>query len=278
MTSRERVLAAVVAPILVVAGGELMAYMFVVKPLTEGDARVKAASAELVEKKTKYFEEKQEEFRLENSTTRVSGSGSGGAYRGSPRIRPILAHNTGCAQGDGAGYERAQLPNKTPLYRYVFNVEAEGTCDAFIKMLEKFRRTPLLHKVNKLELSKVSTTITRPRRFGAGAAAGLGAARRSRSWRSGGGAGGLVVLPVLVVLAPLEQFQPQGDSHVGVVAGQRCRKRYTLLPHGLGYGMAFGPARRPCSPPGTAIRRAFLRRPSESTPICWPSWGCPFLN
>jgi hypothetical protein len=307
MTSRERVLATFVAPLLVVIGGGLMAYMFVLKPIWEGDARIKAAEDELTEKKTKEAEEKLEAGRLRKLDPRL-GSAQRWSVPESPD-RAVLAHNTRMqdeylrflneqfkkagltmgsvpkvAEPDANG--APQLANKTPLYtRFIFNLEAEGTYDALMRVLEEFQKTPLLQKVSKLEITKPTVATTGGARGGAAAPGGAGARNGPGGAQAGPGAGfagggfpgagfpgaGPGAGPGGPAAAAGGRGGRGGNNTnlkilmtVELLQVNGAEKRYTLLPYSLAYGAVWGPAQTALyTTPGTAHPPRVLAQPDR---------------
>jgi hypothetical protein len=258
MSSRERILITFVLPIIIAMGGVITAYLFVVKPLWEGDARIRSASDELDEKKGKLREEMNEEARLKKLDPRLT-QWQRWSVPDSP-TRAILDHNTRMQDeyvryvSDLFSKNKLNLPkitrvtdpettsaptlaNKLPLYtRFVFTIESEGPYEGFVKVLEEFQRTPLLHKISKLELIKPVTTGRPVAAVPAGAApGGLGGPP------AGGGRGGRPSTNLKINMT-VEMIQVNG-----------AEKRYTLFPYSTGAEFAFGPTQAILfTPPGTA--------------------------
>lgn len=166
MNPRERMLAMVVLSIAVLAGGAYLCCTFFLAPLGEMDERLARVRDEVKQKEARIQQieaakarlsvykqlslPKQLDFSRRQYDNYLSDLLIDSGFPASTTISPKAPEKSSVLAAD-----------KKPVYtRLPFVVVTRANLDNLVQMLERFYRTPLLHQIKSIQVSRASTTGT----------------------------------------------------------------------------------------------------------------------
>lgn len=165
MSRRERVLAIVLLPLMLIVGGGVMAYQFWYLPLRQRDRLINEVSDEIAAREAKVKQIRAEKDRLAKLRQISLPLDADMARR---EYEEELAKLLRASGFDGGSFSIIPKPpeskssptlaNKKPIYtRLLFTVTAKGDLAALIDFLDRFYRLRLLHQVRNLSIQRPLT-------------------------------------------------------------------------------------------------------------------------
>jgi hypothetical protein len=166
MNPRERLLAGILALLLVVVGGAFVIYEFIYSPIQARKNRISSERNEVESKSQQLAQIKKELARLERWKQLSLPQNASVARREYEQYLSHLLMRSGFVSGSFAVTSKPPdtrsspvMSGKKPIYtRLAFTAVGPAKLESLVKFLEEFYRTPLMHEIKSLNIDRMPGT------------------------------------------------------------------------------------------------------------------------